>query len=127
MAWYHEIASSLGALFGKRRQELELEEELRFHVEMEAQRYVESGLAPEEARRRARRDFGGVERHKDDVRDERGTSWFWDGWSDIRFAGRSLLRRPALTAIATLTLALGIGATTTLFGVVKQVLLTPLP
>jgi predicted permease len=127
MAWYHEIVSSLSALLRGRRQDRELDEELRFHVEMETQRYVESGLSPDEARRRARRDFGGLERHKDGVRDERGTSWFWDGWSDVRFATRSLLRRPAFTAIATLTLALGIGATTTLFGVVKQVLLTPLP
>jgi predicted permease len=68
-----------------------------------------------------------VERHKDEVRDERGTSWLRDGWSDVRLAARSLGRRPGFTAIATITLALGIGATTTLFGVVKQVLLTPLP
>jgi putative ABC transport system permease protein len=127
MAWYHEILSSLGALVGRRRQDHEMDEELRFHIEMETRRNVEAGLSEDEARRQAMRDFGGVERHKDDVRDERGTSWLWDGWSDVRFAGRSLRRRAGFTAIATITLALGIGATTTLFGVVKQVLLTPLP
>lgn len=127
MAWYHELASSLKALFGRRRQEHEMDEELRFHIEMETKRNIDAGLPEAEARRRATRDFGGVERYKEDVRDERGTSWFYDGWRDIGFAARSLRRQAGFTAIATLTLALGIGVTTTLFGVVKQVLLTPLP
>src|SRR5690349_10924596 len=126
MAWYHEIVSSFGSLFHRRR-ERELDEELEFHIAMETQRLIDSGLPAAEARRKALRDFGGVERHKDDVRDERGTGWFDDGWRDVFFAARSLRRRPGFTLIATLTLALGIGATTTLFGVVKQVLLTPLP
>src|SRR3954467_14983347 len=127
MAWYHELASSVGALFGRRRQEHEMDEELRFHLEMEMKRHLEAGLPEAEARRRATRDFGGVERYKEDVRDERGTSWFYDGWRDVTFAARSLRRRAGFAGIATLTLALGIGATTTLFGVVKQVLLAPLP
>src|SRR3954471_11914587 len=127
MAWYHELASSVGALFGRRRQEHEMDEELRFHLEMEMKRHLEAGLPEAEARRRATRDFGGVERYKEDVRDERGTSWFYDGWRDVGFAARSLRRRAGFAGIAILTLALGIGATTTLFGVVKQVLLAPLP
>jgi predicted permease len=127
MAWYNELFSSLGALVGRRRQEREMDEEVRYHIEMETRRNVETGLSEAEARRRAVRDFGGVERHKDDMRDERGTNWFYDGWSDVRFAARSLRRRAGFATIATVTLALGIGATTTLFGVVKQVLLTPLP
>src|SRR3954470_513695 len=127
MAWYHELASSVGALFGRRRQEHEMDEELRFHLEMEMKRHLDAGVPEAEARRRATRDFGGVERYKEDVRDERGTSWFYDGWRDVTFAARSLRRRAGFAGIATLTLALGIGATTTLFGVVKQVLLAPLP
>ena len=127
MAWYHEVFSSLGALLGRRRLEREMDEEVRYHIEMETHRNIAAGFSDLEARRRALRDFGGIERHKDDVRDERGTNWFYDGWSDVRFAARSLRRRAGFATIATITLAIGIGATTTLFGVVEQVLLTPLP
>src|SRR5436305_13856732 len=126
MAWYHEIASSLGALFGRRRQETDLNEEFHFHIAMETRRLADMGFSEAEARRKALRDFGGVERQKDDVRDERGTGWFDDAWRDIFFAARSLRRRTGFPLIETLTLALGIGATTTPFGVVKQTLPTPL-
>jgi putative ABC transport system permease protein len=127
MAWYHEIASSLADIVRRRGQDVEMNEEMRFHLEMETRRHMEAGMSESDARRRARRDFGGVERHKDDTRDERGAGAFFDALSDLRFAVRSLRHRPGLTAAATLTLALGIGATSTVFGVVKRVLLTPLP
>ena len=127
MAWYHEIASAAAALVRRRHQDAEMKEEIQFHLEMETRRNEEAGMTDYEAKRRAQRDFGGVERHKDDVRDERGTSWFEDASGDVRFAARSLMRRPGFTTVAVITLGLGIGATTTLFGVVKQVLLTPLP
>ena len=127
MAWYHEIASSLAAIVRRRHQDAEMNEEMQFHLEMETRRLMEAGIPAADARRRARRDFGGVERHKDDVRDERGASVFFDMLTDLRFAVRSLRHRPGLTAAAAVTLALGIGATSTVFGVVKRVLLTPLP
>jgi predicted permease len=127
MAWYHEIAASLSALLGRRRQDREMDEEMRFHLEMETKRLVEAGMSEGDARQRARRDFGGVERHKDDTRDQRGDGRWFDAWSDVRFALRSLRHRPGLTAAATLTLAIGVGATSTVFGVVRRVLLTPLP
>ena len=127
MAWYHEIASSLSDLIGRRRQDAEMDEEMRFHLDMEARRHMNEGMPEREARRVARREFGGVERHKDDMRDERGASTFFDVLGDVRFALRSLRHRPGLTAAATITLAIGIGATSTVFGVVKHALLTPLP
>ena len=88
MAWYHEIASSLATVVRRRHQDTEMAEEMRFHLEMEVRRNIEAGMTETEARRRARRDFGGVERHKDDVRDERGASAFFDSLSDLRFALR---------------------------------------
>ena len=127
MAWYHEVGSSLAALVKRRRQDADMDEEMRFHLDMETQRHRSEGMSEREARRIARREFGGVERHKDDTRDERGASTFFDALGDVRFALRSLRHRPGLTAAATITLAIGIGATSTVFGVVKHALLTPLP
>jgi putative ABC transport system permease protein len=127
MAWYHEIGARLRALVRKQDDERVMDEEIRFHLEMETKRHIDAGVPPDEARRLASVAFGGIERHKEHVRDERGTRWFEDLAQDIRFAVRSLIRRPGFTAVAAITLALGIGASTTLFGVVRSVLLTPLP
>jgi predicted permease len=127
MAWYHEIRAGIQALLRRRRDEAELAEELRMHLEMEARFNMRQGLSAEEARARAERSFGSMERYKDDVRDERGSRSFDEMRLDLRFAWRSLMRRRAFTSLVVLTLALGIGATTTLFGVVKAVLLAPLP
>src|SRR5213592_932549 len=103
MAWYHEIASSIADIFGRRRQDSDMDEEMRFHLEMEAKRHVEAGMTEAEARRRAWRDFGGVEGYKDETRDQRGASWFFDALGDLRVAVRSLRHRPGLTAAATIT------------------------
>lgn len=127
MTWIHDLLARTSALFHHHADERDLDEELRFHLEMEANSHLGTGTTPEEARRRAMRDFGGVERFKEEVRDERGTRPLDDLVQDVRFAWRALMRRPALTVVAALTLALGIGATTTLFGVVKSALLAPLP
>jgi predicted permease len=128
MAWYHALRTAFDALARRGREERQMDDEMRFHLEMEAKRLMsERGLSEDDARWAATRAFGGVERHKEAVRDERGTSWVEDVAQDARFAMRTLRRRPGFTLVASLTLALGIGASTALFGVVKAVLLTPLP
>ncbi len=104
-----------------------MDNEMRFHVEMETADLVARGVAPDEARRRALLSFGGVERFKDEGRDARGVGALEDFVRDVRVGARSLARRPAFAAVVVSTLAIGIGGTTAIFGAVHGVLLAPLP
>ena len=88
---------------------------------------VHAGLSPEEARYAALRQFGWVDNIKQTVREQRGFMWLDQLRQDIQFAIRMLARNPGVTAIAVLTLALGIGSTSAIFTVVHEVLLDPLP
>ena len=107
--------------------EHELDEELRVHVEMEAEDLVRGGMSREQARREALRRFGGVERTKERVRDERGGRLAEDVLIDLRYGVRSLRRSPGFTLSALFVLALGIGSTVALYAAVDAVLLEPLP
>ncbi|HEX6964647.1 MAG TPA: ABC transporter permease [Gemmatimonadaceae bacterium] len=124
---WSDMRYRLRALFRRRDVERELDDELRFHIEREAEKYVAQGVSRDEAMRRARLAFGGVERIKEASRDSRGTRLLETTAHDLRHAVRSLRRSPGYTLAAALTLALGIGACTTIFGAVDAVLLRSLP
>ena len=111
----------------RRREERELAEELRTHVEMEAEYRKRSGQNDADAHRDSLIALGGVERVKDDVRDARGTRLLEDTSADVSFTLRTLSRSPGFAIVAILTLAIGIGGTTAVFSAVDAVLLQPLP
>lgn len=117
----------LRALFHRGDAELDLDDELRFHLDMETEYLMRMGLPEHEARTRARRDFGGVERYRDDARDARGVGAIEDLGRDIVVATRSLRRAPGFALVSIFTVALGIGTTTAVFSLIDGILLRPLP
>ena len=105
----------------------ELDDEIRFHLDRRTDELVASGLSAEQARLQARREFGGVEQVKEECRDVRALRWLESLSSDLRYGWRSLAHTPLFTAVAALSLAIGIGANTALFSLAHAALLRRLP
>jgi predicted permease len=124
---WSEVRFRIRTLLKRSETERELDEELRFHIDLEVQKYLALGVTRAEAQRRARLSFGGFEQIKEDTRDVRATWLFEDLWRDGRLACRRLVADPGFSVPTVLTIALGIAVATAVLAMVNAILLRPLP
>jgi len=122
-----QIRSWLRALVSRGRLDADIADELRFHLDARTQDLMRRGLTEPEARRRARLEFGAMDRFRDECREARGVRVMDEAGADIRYALRQMRRTPTLTAVILLIVALGVGGNTAIFGLLDSVLLKTLP
>jgi macrolide transport system ATP-binding/permease protein len=127
MRWRYKLRLRLRSLFRRNKAELDLSDELQFHLQNQIEEYVERGMNPQEARHAAFRSIGGLEQVKEECREARKMNLVENFAQDVRFGLRMLRRNPGFTALAILCLTLGIGANAAVFSWVEGILLRPYP
>src|SRR5262249_15832125 len=127
MNWLRILRRRLGELIHPGDSESQMDAEMLTHVEMQTRENIRAGMRPEEARQAALRQFGPVESVRQTCREERAGAWLAHAVQDFRFGVRMLCKSPGFTALAVVTLALGIMATTAMYSVIYAVVLDPFP